>query len=80
MPQFFNLNAILSFSHALRNRQLLVPSLSCGSVRSVPFAELKSSGYTGVIFDKDNTLTLPYSDELPEESKVATVCSGAFSA
>lgn len=70
MPQFVNWQSIFSLAHVLTNRHLLRPQLRVGELRAVPFRELQARGFVGVLFDKDNTLTLPYADELPPDAQV----------
>ena len=43
------------------------------------FRELRDLGFQGVVFDKDNTLTLPYKDEFVGRLKPSIdVCKGVF--
>ncbi|KAM7503121.1 hypothetical protein LguiB_002025 [Lonicera macranthoides] len=44
-----------------RDRQLVIPHVSVKDVRHIDWAELKKNGFQGVVFDKDNTITAPYS-------------------
>ena len=39
---------------------LAVPQLQVHDISCVDWAALRSAGFTGVVFDKDNTLTVPY--------------------
>jgi hypothetical protein len=43
-----------------RNASLAVPQLQVHDISCVDWAALRSAGFTGVVFDKDNTLTVPY--------------------
>ncbi|KAG9138467.1 hypothetical protein Leryth_012744 [Lithospermum erythrorhizon] len=43
-----------------RNKNLAIPNLSVPDIRFIDWAELKRRGFQGVVFDKDNTLTIPY--------------------
>lgn len=64
-----------------RERRKLLPSLSFPSVATIPFARfsyptlfsnsLKQCGVKAVIFDKDNTLTPPYSFSMNENTERA---------
>ncbi|XP_073312299.1 phosphatidylglycerophosphate phosphatase 1, chloroplastic/mitochondrial [Primulina huaijiensis] len=42
-------------------RHLVMPHVSVPDIRYINWAELKNSGFKGVVFDKDNTITVPYS-------------------
>lgn len=44
-----------------RDRHLVIPHVSVKDVRHIDWAELKKNGFQGVVFDKDNTITAPYS-------------------
>nr|GEY24236.1 haloacid dehalogenase (HAD) superfamily protein [Tanacetum cinerariifolium] len=52
---------MFSVSVITKNRNWVMPHLSVKDIRSIDWAALKSKGYEGVVFDKDNTLTVPYS-------------------
>ncbi|KAI9511496.1 mitochondrial PGP phosphatase-domain-containing protein [Russula earlei] len=83
----FNLPATLVPLYALLNPRLLLPSItvvrlllsisskeissSQPDIRSLNFAALRDAGYRGAIFDKDNCLTLPHSDNLIPELEAA---------
>jgi phosphatidylglycerophosphatase GEP4 len=60
MVQTINTKAILTLASVLRRPSLLVPHVSIPTISDVNFDALKECGITGVIFDKDNTLTAPY--------------------
>lgn len=44
-----------------KDRHLLVPHVAVPDIRYIDWGELKRRGFEGVVFDKDNTLTVPYS-------------------
>lgn len=44
-----------------RDRNLVIPHVAVPDVRYIDWAELKRNGFKGVVFDKDNTITVPYS-------------------
>ncbi|XP_052178796.1 phosphatidylglycerophosphate phosphatase 1, chloroplastic/mitochondrial [Diospyros lotus] len=44
-----------------RDRHLALPHVAVPDIRYIDWAELKSKGFRGVVFDKDNTITVPYS-------------------
>ncbi|XP_027932062.1 uncharacterized protein LOC114187874 isoform X2 [Vigna unguiculata] len=45
----------------LKDPKLAMPHLSVPDIRYVDWAELRRKGFKGVVFDKDNTITVPYS-------------------
>lgn len=47
-----------------RQKSLLIPHLTVMNINEIDFDWLKANGIKGVVFDKDNCLTEPYSDEL----------------
>ncbi|CAH0489370.1 unnamed protein product [Peronospora farinosa] len=60
-----NLNGVIEFCRVLtRQPQLLLPQVSVKDVTEVPFQTLRDRGFRGVIFDKDNTLTVPHKLEI----------------
>ncbi|KAG6973702.1 hypothetical protein JG687_00000784 [Phytophthora cactorum] len=60
-----NLGGVVEFCRVLtRQPQLLLPQLSVKDVTEVPFEALRDRGFRGVIFDKDNTLTVPHKLEI----------------
>ncbi|KAF1775426.1 Mitochondrial PGP phosphatase [Phytophthora cactorum] len=60
-----NLGGVVEFCRVLtRQPQLLLPQLSVKDVTEVPFQALRDRGFRGVIFDKDNTLTVPHKLEI----------------
>lgn len=44
-----------------KDQHLAIPHVSVPDIRYIDWAELKKSGFKGVVFDKDNTITVPYS-------------------
>lgn len=44
-----------------KDKHLVIPHVSAPDIRYIDWAELKRRGFKGVVFDKDNTLTVPYS-------------------
>ncbi|KAL3673514.1 hypothetical protein V7S43_001222 [Phytophthora oleae] len=60
-----NLGGMVEFCRVLtRQPQLLLPQLSVKDVTEVPFQTLRDRGFRGIIFDKDNTLTVPHKLEI----------------
>ncbi|CAB4382646.1 unnamed protein product [Rhizophagus irregularis] len=48
----------------IRKTHLCIPHLIVNDIRNINFYELKNLGINALAFDKDNTLTTPYSDEI----------------
>ena len=65
MVQSVNLAAVRTTARViLREPALALPHQRVRDISELDFAELREAGCHGVIFDKDNTLTAPYSDEV----------------
>ena len=64
MGQSFNSKAISTLGQVARHPSLAVPHLSLTSIAELDFGALKRMGIRGIVFDKDNTLTAPYVDEV----------------
>ncbi|CAH0477318.1 unnamed protein product [Peronospora belbahrii] len=65
-----NLGGVVDFCRVLtRQPQLLLPQVSVKDVTEVPFQTLQDRGFRGVIFDKDNTLTVPHTVEIAPHLK-----------
>jgi phosphatidylglycerophosphatase GEP4 len=45
----------------LKDPHLALPHISVPDIRYIDWAALRRKGFKGVVFDKDNTLTVPYS-------------------
>ncbi|KAG7561369.1 HAD-like superfamily [Arabidopsis thaliana x Arabidopsis arenosa] len=62
LGQRINIEGIVSsVSVVVKDRQLVLPHVSVKDLRYIDWGELKRKGFKGVVFDKDNTLTAPYS-------------------
>lgn len=60
--QRLNCEGIISSAKVItKDHNLAVPHLTVPDIRWINWSELRKRGFNGVIFDKDNTLTLPYS-------------------
>ncbi len=59
--QSFNLEGIKFFFDILKNPRLAIPHYHVPDIRRISAGRLKEVGIKGVIFDKETTLTLPYS-------------------
>ena len=65
MPQSFNWPAIRVTGRVLfKQPALALPHVEVNNIADLDFRKLKSLGCRGVVFDKDNTLTAPYIDEV----------------
>ncbi|KAF9607301.1 hypothetical protein IFM89_033846 [Coptis chinensis] len=62
-----------------KDNHLVVPHIFVKDIRWIDWVELEKRGFKGVVFDKDNTLTLPYSLALwpPLESSLDS-CKSVF--
>lgn len=59
--QRLNCEGIISSAKVItRDQNLAIPHLTVPDIRIINWSELRKRGFNGVIFDKDNTLTLPY--------------------
>ncbi|KAK9697220.1 hypothetical protein RND81_08G022600 [Saponaria officinalis] len=68
--QRFNLEGIICSVNVLtKDRHLLLPHLEVPDIRYINWCDLRKKGFKGVIFDKDNTLTKPYSLSLYDPLK-----------
>lgn len=65
LGQRFNLSGLIStFDVVLNTPQLALPHLEAPDMSSIDWTSLKRLGFQGVVLDKDNTLTAPYSNAL----------------
>ncbi|XP_020251138.1 uncharacterized protein LOC109828585, partial [Asparagus officinalis] len=80
LGQRFNPSGISSFTDVIsRDPQLALPHLTVPDIRHLDWAELRRLGFQGVVFDKDNTLTAPYSLSLwPSLVPAFELCRSAF--
>ena len=64
---------------AVSDASLAVPHVDCESIQDIDWFKLKQAGFTAVIFDKDNTLTIPYAtDVYPPLLESVKECTQAF--
>ncbi|KAL6766305.1 hypothetical protein ACKKBG_A35485 [Auxenochlorella protothecoides x Auxenochlorella symbiontica] len=71
--------ASLFFHIAWRERGLCLPHLDISDLRQVDWAALQGAGFRAAIFDKDNTLTVPYALELqPSAAESLARCRSHF--
>lgn len=74
--QAINVPAIRQLGNVLQNPHLLLPQISLSSVAHLDMKKLRDKyGIKAVIFDKDNTLSLCYVDELHPSCRSAIVSS-----
>ncbi|KAF8633371.1 hypothetical protein AX17_004542 [Amanita inopinata Kibby_2008] len=66
-----NVPGLLVPFQLLVNPRLVLPSLSVKDIRQIDFVALRKAGYRGIVFDKDNCLTLPHKDTVVEEIQEA---------
>lgn len=65
MTQSLNLDAIFYFPIARYfNKSLAIPHFSVKNISRIDPIKLKEVGFKGLVFDKDNTLTVPYGREI----------------
>ncbi|KAK6141209.1 hypothetical protein DH2020_025052 [Rehmannia glutinosa] len=73
LGQRINLEGIAcSIGILSKDNHLVIPHVTVPDIRYIDWAELKKRGFKGVVFDKDNTITVPYSLSLwePLESSI----------
>ncbi|KAG8364773.1 hypothetical protein BUALT_Bualt18G0033600 [Buddleja alternifolia] len=62
LGQRINVKGITSSVGILfKDNHLIIPHVRAPDLRYVDWAEMKERGFKGVVFDKDNTITVPYS-------------------
>lgn len=62
LGQRFNFGAIVCAAGvATKDRHLALPHVAVPDIRYIDWVELRKRGFQGVVFDKDNTITAPYS-------------------
>ncbi|KAG2422414.1 hypothetical protein HXX76_016059 [Chlamydomonas incerta] len=80
VQQNFNSAGVgLFFSLFGGNQSLALPHLAAPDIRHVDWRALKAAGFQGLVFDKDNTLSLPFALEVePRLAPALADCLGAF--
>jgi phosphatidylglycerophosphatase GEP4 len=68
MGQSFNTSGVFGFFQTLLKPSHFIPSLVVKDIRQIPFENLRKT-HKAIIFDKDNTLTAPYSLSIYPEFK-----------
>lgn len=70
--QNWNSAGVSSFFRVLGpDRRLILPHVSVPDIRWLDWAALRDAGFRGCVFDKDNTLTEPFSLEVRHELRPA---------
>lgn len=67
--QSINLPALKKLGSLLRRPSLIIPNIRVKNLKDLDLASLKSKGIKYLVFDKDNTLTLTFKDELHDKVK-----------
>ncbi|MQL77089.1 hypothetical protein Taro_009485 [Colocasia esculenta] len=82
LGQRLNLAGIASFARVMateEGRRLAIPHLWAPDIRWIDWRELERLGFRGIVFDKDNTITAPYSLSLwPPISASLAQCVSTF--
>ncbi|XP_028760283.1 uncharacterized protein LOC114718997 [Neltuma alba] len=79
LGQRINLEAICSTFLFVKDPKLALPHVSVPDLRYIDWGELRRRGFKGVVFDKDNTITAPYSLTLwPPLASSMERCKSAF--
>ncbi|TMW60636.1 hypothetical protein Poli38472_000678 [Pythium oligandrum] len=75
-----NLRGVTEFCRVwVRQPELLLPQLSVRDLNEVSFQSLRDRGFKGVVFDKDNTLTIPHHHEIaPHLQRSFEECKRVF--
>ncbi|CAE6467539.1 unnamed protein product [Rhizoctonia solani] len=74
-----NLHGSIFALRALLKPGLLLPGIKVETISRLNFSALKQAGYTGVVFDRDNCLTVPHHDTLvPELADAWDRCKASF--
>lgn len=78
--QRINLEGIASSVGIMaKDKHLVIPHVAVPDIRYIDWAELKRRGFKGVVFDKDNTITAPYSLSLwPPLGPSVDLCKSLF--
>lgn len=78
--QWVNVNGVaLAVRVLLRDRWAVVPHIRVSTIAAVDWTALQRSGISAVVFDKDNTLTAPYANQLhPDLESAVRQCVSVF--
>ena len=69
VSQSINLPALKKLGSLLRRPSLIIPHIRVKKLKDLDMVGLKAKGVKYLVFDKDNTLTQAFKDELHEEVK-----------
>ena len=64
LGQFLNLPAVWSTLKVLISPRLMVPQMSVSSLSQLSVQEIQNRGIKYIVFDKDNTLCLPFEKQI----------------
>lgn len=64
LKQSVNFPALLELKNIIFNRRMLIPTISLKSVADLDLDSLESLGIKYLVFDKDNTLSVPYGEKI----------------
>ncbi|KAG2176960.1 hypothetical protein INT43_007614 [Umbelopsis isabellina] len=89
MVQSLNLSGIVNVFRAIRNARLIMPHMVVdvesldiiwlSDIRQIDFVKLKEQGVRVMAFDKDNCLTAPYVNHVPESFESSwKLCKDTF--
>ncbi|TPX63682.1 phosphatidylglycerophosphatase [Spizellomyces sp. 'palustris'] len=79
MVQSLNFSSLASIGKIVRSPSLLIPHLSVPDIRYINFKALQAAGIRAVVFDKDNTITAPYVEQVhPAFDKSWKSCKDTF--
>ncbi|PWN50062.1 hypothetical protein IE53DRAFT_330969 [Violaceomyces palustris] len=76
-----NLSGLLALTSLIHRPSLLIPNVSTNDIRQLDWIKLYESGVRYLVFDKDNCLTKPNSDQLePRLHQAWSECKSVFGA
>jgi phosphatidylglycerophosphatase GEP4 len=80
MAQSWNLAGVLYFPYArFFRKSLMIPHFWVKNINNIDIEKLKFYGFEGLVFDKDNTLTEPYTDEVhPKVKRTFDQCKDLY--
>eukprot|EP01091_Cochliopodium_minus_P020296 TRINITY_DN8831_c0_g1_i1.p1 TRINITY_DN8831_c0_g1~~TRINITY_DN8831_c0_g1_i1.p1 ORF type:complete len:218 (-),score=47.50 TRINITY_DN8831_c0_g1_i1:52-705(-) len=72
IKQSWNKNGLSAFSKLMFDKEmksLTIPHFSVNNISKINWGKLKEAGINGIVFDRDNTLTKPYTNQIFEPIK-----------
>lgn len=74
-----NVQGLLYFLRTLGKPSMFKPHYSVKTINEIHFENLRKNGIKYIVFDKDNTLTVPYEFDIPQQLKNGLYeCQNAF--